>query len=143
MLNGGEGRTNTTLEDWYPQHSMDQLASTACVSMDMCPASINATPGNALVVREKIAYDRIHLATSLVEAVGKGRDQQKNAFVKGRVEDLRGTKYDSLTNRANMFRHHHVRFKQLCASTLKKARAWAINEPAMKLWPYFSRTWAF
>ena len=63
--------------------------------------------------------------------------------MKDGVQDLKGTKYDGLTNRANMSRQQQLRFKQLRTRTLKTARAWAIKETAMKLWHYVSRTWAY
>ena len=57
-------------------------------------------------------------------------------------EDLKGTKFDWLTNLRNLSRKRQCAFKMLRASTLKTARAWAIKTLAMKLWHYVSRTWA-
>ena len=57
-------------------------------------------------------------------------------------EDLKGSKYDWLTNPDNMTRKQKDRFKALRDSTLKTARAWAIKELAMSLWHYVSKTWA-
>ena len=71
------------------------------------------------------------------------RRQENRALMKDGVEDLKGTKYDWLTNRANLSRQQQLRFKQLRTRTLKTARAWAIKETAMKLWHYVSRTWAY
>ena len=56
--------------------------------------------------------------------------------------DLKGTKYDWLSNPKNMTRRQKQRFKALRDSTLKTARAWAIKELAMSLWGYVSKTWA-
>ena len=57
-------------------------------------------------------------------------------------EDLKGTKYDWLTNLRNLSRKRQCEFKVLRESTLKTARAWALKDLAMRLWNYISRTWA-
>ena len=68
------------------------------------------------------------------------RRQVHNALISEGYEDLKGTKYDWLYNPQNMTRMQQQRFKALRDSTLKTARAWAIEELAMSLWYYLSKT---
>jgi len=65
-----------------------------------------------------------------------------SARLSARWEDLKGTRYNGLTNLRNLNRKRQCEFKVLRESTLKTARAWAIRDLAMKLWHYISRTWA-
>ena len=56
-------------------------------------------------------------------------------------KNLKGKKYDWLTNPANMSLRQTSGFQVLRDSTLKTAQAWAIKGMAMSLWHYVSRTW--
>jgi len=109
----------------------------------MWPAFINATLESLPKAEDKIAFDKFHVAKYLGEAVDKVRRQEHKALMKEGHEDLKGSKYDWLTNPQNMTRKQKRRFKALRDSTLKTARAWAIKELAMSLWHYGSKTWAY
>ncbi|MEJ1369652.1 MAG: transposase [Candidatus Sedimenticola sp. (ex Thyasira tokunagai)] len=95
-----------------------------------------------LAAEEKIAFDKLHVAKYLGEAVDKVRRQEHKALMAEGYEDLKGSKYDWLYNPHNMTHKQKLRFKVLRESTLKTARAWAIKELAMSLWHYVSKTWA-
>ncbi len=84
--------------------------------------------------KEKIAFDKFHVAKYLGEAVDKVRHQEHKALMSEGYEDLKGSRYNWLYNPANMTRKQKQRFKALSDSTLKTARAWAIKEMAMSLW---------
>ncbi len=119
---------------------LDQIES---VSMDMWPAYIQSTMVCVPGAKEKIAFDRFHVAKYLGAAVDKVRCQENRELMKQGIEDLKGTKYDWLTNLVNMSERQKERFRTLRKSTLRTARAWAIMETAQKLWHYISRTWAY
>ena len=89
-----------------------------------------------------IAFDNSDVAKYLGEAVDKVRREEHRKLMKAGKADLKGTKYDWLSNPKNMTRRQKQRFKALRDSTLKTARAWAIKELAMSLWGYVSKTWA-
>ena len=110
--------------------------------MDMWPAFINATLERVPGAESKIAFDKFHVAKYLGEAVDKVRREEHRKLMKAGKADLKGTKYDWLSNPKNMTRRQKQRFKALRDSTLKTARAWAIKELAMSLWGYVSKTWA-
>ena len=142
VLHVGSDRKKAGLKEWYeslPEHHLQAIES---VSMDMWPAFINATLESIPGAEEKIAFDKFHVAKYLGEAVDKVRRQEHKALMAEGREDLKGSKYDWLYNRANMSPDKRENFMALRQSTLKTARAWAIKELAMSLWGYVSRTWA-
>lgn len=110
--------------------------------MDMWPAYIKSTLANIPDARNKIAFDKFHIAQYLGDAIDKVRKQEHKALMKDGYDDLKGSKYDWLTNLSNLSRQRQCTFKVLRESTLKTARAWAIRTLAMTLWDYVSRTWA-
>lgn len=138
----GEDRKKATLKAWYESLTDEQREAIASISMDMWPAFINATLESLPDADKKIAFDKFHVAKYLGEAVDKVRRQEHKALMAEGYEDLKGSKYDWLTNSKNMTRQQKQGFKALRDSTLKTARAWAIKEFAMSLWHYVSKTWA-
>ncbi len=142
VLHVGSDRKKETLKAWYEGLTEEQREAIDSVSMDMWPAFINATLESIPDAKEKIAFDKFHVAKYLGEAVDKVRRQEHKALMADGYDDLKGSKYDWLYNPANMTYQQKKRFKALRDSTLKTARAWAIKELAMSLWHYVSKTWA-
>lgn len=138
----GDDRKKATLKSWYEELTDEQREAIESVSMDMWPAFINATLESLPGAKEKIAFDKFHVAKYLGEAVDKVRRQEHKSLMAEGYEDLKGSKYDWLYNPKNMTHKQKIRFKALRDSTLKTARAWAIKELAMSLWHYVSKTWA-
>lgn len=142
VLHVSNERKKASLESYYDTLSDAQKAGIESVSMDMWPAYIKATLENIPNADRKIAFDKFHVAKYLGEAVDKVRQQEHKALMSEGWEDLKGSKYDWLTNVGNLSRKRQRSFKLLRESTLKTARAWAIKDLAMRLWNYVSRTWA-
>lgn len=142
VLHVGKDRKKATLKAWYESLTEEQQEAIESVSMDMWPAFINATLESIPGAKEKIAFDKFHVAKYLGEAVDKVRRQEHKALMAEGYEDLKGSKYDWLYNPENMTSKQQKRFKALRDSTLKTARAWAIKELAMSRWHYVSKTWA-
>ncbi len=142
VLYVADERKTASLESYYETLTDEQKKGIESVTMDMWPAYINATLDNIPGAERKIAFDKFHVAQYLGNAVDKVRKQEHKALMAEGWEDLKGTKYDWLTNRGNMSRKRQREFKALRESSLKTARAWAIKDLAMKLWHYVSHTWA-
>lgn len=142
VLHVGVDRKKETLKAWYDSLSEAQRAAIESVSMDMWPAFINATLESIPGAKEKIAFDKFHVAKYLGDAVDKVRRQEHKALMAEGYDDLKGSKFDWLYNPKNMTHKQKKRFKALRDSTLKTARAWAIKDLAMSLWRYVSKTWA-
>lgn len=142
VLYVGEDRKKNTLKSWYSSLTEEQRTAIKSVSMDMWPAFINASLESLPDAKEKIAFDKFHIAKYLGEAVDKVRREEHKALMAEGCNDLKGSKYSWLYNPENMSRKQKLRFSALRDSTLKTARAWSIKELAMSLWGYVSKTWA-
>ena len=138
----GDGRRKGTRSGWYKGLSEEQLGSVESVSMDMWPASINATLKHVPGAGDKIAFDKFHVRKKMKEAVAKVRRLEHKALFKEGRNDLKGTRFDGLTHHANMPEGQRRRFRQLRNSSLKTARAWASKELGMSLWKYVCRGWS-
>jgi len=142
VLHVGQNRKKDSLKSWYEELTDEQREAIESVAMDMWPAFINATLESLPGAKDKIAFDKFHVAKYLGDAVDKVRRQEHKALMAEGYDDLKGSKHDWLYNPRNMTRKQKIRFKTLRESTLKTARAWAIKELAMSLWHYVSKTWA-
>lgn len=142
VLHVADDRKTESLSAYYAGLSDEQKTHIKAVAMDMWPAYISATETHIPQAREKIAFDKFHVAKYLGEAVDKVRQQEHRTLLAVGEECLKGSKYAWLTNPSNMTRAQQSRFRVLRDSSLKTARAWAIKEFAMSLWHYSSRTWA-
>ena len=134
VLHVNEGRTKSSLQAWYAGLTLAQLEQIESVSMDMWPAYIQSTLACVPGAKEKIAFDRFHVAKYLGEAVAKVRRQENRERMKQGMYDPKGTKYDWRTNPTNMSERQKERFQALRKSTLRTARAWVIKEVDQKLW---------
>jgi transposase len=142
VLHVAEDRKASSLTSYYDTLTDGQKAGLESIAMDMWPAYINATLEQIPEANDKIAFDKFHVAKYLGGAVDQVRKQEHKALMGAGCDDLKGTKYDWLTNLRNLSRSRQCTFKVLRASTLKTARAWAIKTLGMQLWHYISRTWA-
>ena len=142
VLHVGKDRKKGDLKAWYESLTLTQRTSIESISMDMWPAFIHATLEGIPEARNKIAFDKFHVAKYLGGAVDKVRRQEHKALMAEGYDDLKGSKYDWLYNPKNMTYKQKRRFAALRDSALKTARAWAIKELAMSLWHYVSKTWA-
>ena len=142
VLHVADERKTASLESYYETLTDEQKKGIESIAMDMWPAYIKATLENVPDAQSKIAFDKFHVAQYLGGAVDKVRKQEHKALMAEGWEDLKGSKYDWLTNLRSLNRKRQRRFKLLRESTLKTARAWAIKDLAMRLWHYVSRTWA-
>lgn len=142
VLHVGKDRKKGDLKAWYESLTLLQRTAIESISMDMWPAYINATLDSIPEAKNKIAFDKFHVAKYLGGAVDKVRRQEHKALMADGYDDLKGSKYHWLYNPKNMTYKQKRRFAALRNSALKTARAWAIKELAMSLWHYVSKTWA-
>ena len=142
VLHVSDDHTKASLESFYDGLDEMQKSAVESVAMDMWPAYINTTLAAIPDAREKIAFDKFHVAKYLGDAVDKVRQQEHRALLQAGDSTLTGSKYRWQTFPNNMDRGRWNSFKALRESTLKTARAWGIKQLAMSLWHYVSRTWA-
>ena len=138
-----EDRTKEHISSWLILQGTAQLSGIKSVSMDMWPAFINSFLEHVPEAKEKICFDRYHIASYFGNAVRKVRNQEHKKLIhEDGVSALKGTTYDWLRTSANIDNRTRPDFIKLSQQSLKTARAWAIKEQAGKLWKYISRIWA-
>lgn len=142
VLHVAQERNTESLKSYYATLDEGQKAAIESVAMDMWPAYIKATLADVPNAREKIAFDKFHVAKHLGDAVDKVRRSEHRQLLAAGDKTLKGTKFQWLTHPQNMAREQWLGFKLLRESALKTARAWALKETAMSLWHYISRGWA-
>lgn len=142
VLHVAQDRKTESLERYFATLNEAQKQAIKSVAMDMWPAFIKATLAAVPQAREKIAFDKFHVAKHLGDAVDKVRRREHRELLAVGDQTLKGTKFQWLTNPQNMSREKWMGFKLLRESALKTARAWAMKETAMSLWHYVSRGWA-
>lgn len=142
VVHVAEDRTKQSLKNYYETLSEEQKSAIQSVSMDMWPAYIGATVACVPGAKQKIAFDKFHVAKYLGEAVDRVRRGEHRALMGVGDETLKGSKYFWLRNPENMDPDKWIDFKTLRESALKTARAWSIKETAMGLWHYTRRGWA-
>lgn len=142
VLHVAEDRVASSLTGFFDQLDDEQREQIEAVCMDMWPAYIKATRAAIPDADQKIAFDRFHVAQYLGRGVDQVRRAEHRELSKAGDSLLKGTKYQWLTNPANMGWHQQRAFTSLRQSSLRTARAWAMKELASRLWDYKSRTWA-
>lgn len=142
VLYVADERTRASLSGFYDGLSEAQRLGIRSVAMDLWPAYISATEAALPQAREKIAFDKFHVAQYLGKAVDTVRRREHKALLREGDDRLKRSRYDWLRNPHNMSRAQWRHFSALRDSNLKTARAWAMKEFAMNLWHYQSRTWA-
>jgi transposase len=128
------------LTSYYDTLTEEQKAGLESVSMDMWPAYITATREPIPGAQSKIAFDQFHVAKYLGGAVDQVRKQEHQALMGEGGDDLKGTKYDWLTNLRNLSRKRQCTFKALRASALKphgrgQLKRWACSSGTMSVAP--------
>lgn len=135
-----DDRKSETLENWLRDRPAHHLASLETVSMDMWDPFIRAVSLCIPGAREKICFDRYHVAQHFGKALDKVRAQEHRWFLgAGGFSPLTGTKYDWQKNSGKTDNRSRRDFMALSRMNLKTARAWRIKESAAQLWHYIYR----
>ena len=88
-----DGRGRETLDTFFDSFSWEERAQVESVAMDMWPAYIASVGSKIPGARDKIAYDKFHVAQHLSQAVDKVRRQENQTLLAEGDEQLKGTKY--------------------------------------------------
>ena len=119
-----------------------QLSDIESVCMDMWAPYISSTQKHVPDAREKIAFDKFHVAKHLGDAVDKVRRSEQKELLKQGCDDLKGTRYLWLRKGENLSPKRWADLNALRSRALKTAQAWAVKEMVMSLWGYKTRGWA-
>jgi len=136
VLYVAEGREQSSLDGFWGTVSQEQKAGIAAVAIDMWDPYVESVRTHLVEAKQKIVFDKFHIAKHLGEAVDRVRRKEHKALKAEGDERLTGTKYDWLRNPVTMDREQKRDFAQLRQSQLKTARAWALKETGMALYNY-------
>ena len=131
-----DDRTQESLEVYYRQFDVEELAEVRAVAMDMWDPYISATHQYVPEAAEKIVFDRYHVTRLVTEAVDKIRRQEHKVLAAQKDERLKGTKYLWLANEENVPEWRREEFATLRRLNLRTGRAWAIKESLREFWNY-------
>jgi transposase len=124
----GEHRTTETLDEFWSALTAEQIDAVQAVAMDMWDPYVNSTLNHLPDARNKIVFDKFHIAKHLSEAVDLVR-RREHKQLKARGDDrLAGTRYDWLRHPGKMDPADRREFAALRDSNLKTAKAWALKE---------------
>ena len=84
--------------------------------------------------REKIAFDKFHVAMHLGTAVDRVRRQESRGLQERGDDTLKGTRHWWLYHPDRLPAKAAARFDQLVRKALKTSRAWMLKELAMEMW---------
>ena len=129
-------REQSSLDGFWSTITAEQRASIKAVALDMWDPYLASLQNHLPEAKEKIVFDKFHIARHLGEAVDQVRRREHRALKAEGDERLTGTKYDWLRNPTSMEGQQRREFAHLCRSELKTARAWALKETAMSLYYY-------
>lgn len=127
-------RTQDSLEGYWGQFSLEELAATKAIAMDMWDPYISATRELVPDADQKIVFDRFHVSRYVNDAVDKVRRQEHKVLRAQGDETLKGTKHLWLMNTVPDWRQEE--FAEIRKLNLKTGRAWAIKESMRRFWDY-------
>ena len=141
VLYVADGRKAKCLDSFFESLTNEQKEQIKIISMDMWEAYIKAVGKHIPDADMKIAFDKFHVAKYLCDAVNKVRKKEHSLLMSQGREDLKGTKYNWLTNPSNMSHEKWEEFSDLRNSNLRTAKAWSMKETAMQIWEYVRRSY--
>ncbi|MDF1562394.1 MAG: ISL3 family transposase [Deltaproteobacteria bacterium] len=143
VVHVADGRGRDALDVFCEQFDEEALAKVEVVAMDMHAPYIRSTEDHVPGAKEKIAFDKFHVAKHLGDAVDKVRRKEHRELMAWGDDTLKGTRYDWLKHPKNVSDEAWKGyFAELRQTTLRTARAWGYKEWGMSLWDYQSRGWA-
>lgn len=137
-----DDRTQKTLENWLESRGKNALGRIEFVAIDMWQAYIQAIQKVIPKAKEKMVFDRFHVALHIGNAVNHVRRQEHLAFGANGESPLTRSKYLFLRGEEMLSSEQAARLEHLCRCARKTARAWTLKELARYLWSYNVRGWA-
>jgi transposase len=134
VLYVADDRGQEALDGFWGQLSEAKRAEIEAVAMDMWEPYIKSVLANLPGAKEKIVFDKFHVAQHLGKAVDKVRRQEYRELHAAGDDVLKGTRYLWLENPTGRSRVETLEFNQLREQVNRTSRAWALKETAMGLW---------
>jgi transposase len=137
-----EGREQASLAAYFGSRTPKQLNAIKAMAMDMWEPYVQAALEAVPLASSKIVFDRFHIMKHMTEAVDVVRRRENRSLIADGDERLKRTKYLWIASRENVPPKRRAELRELRATDLKTARAWAIKENLRHLWSYQVEGWA-
>ena len=136
VLDVQEGKGKEGLSLYFKGLSLLTRTNIKTISMDLSPAFRAVALEYIPDAKNKICFDKFHIAQDLNKAVDAVRKNEiKNIDNKWR-QPLHLSRFAWLRNEKTLTVKHEEKSNSLLTVAVKTARAWAIRQYAMSLWNY-------
>jgi transposase len=129
-----EGRDQETLDAFWHSLTDEQLAGIESVAMDMSEAYTNSVFLHVPGGRQKLVYDRYHVAQQMNKAVDEVRRSEQAAMATEEAKTMKGSRYWWLYHPKHLPRKVKSRFRRLQDIAHKTAKAWEFKELLREFW---------
>lgn len=131
----GRGRKREALDPFWRGLSAAQLGGIEGIAMDMWQPFYESAILHVPGAKQKIVFDRFHIAKYLADAVDATRKLVLRELG-GDAASLKGSKYDWLRNPRNMDHSDKIALARLRGEYDKLGRAWTLKELFSGFWEY-------
>jgi len=131
-----DGRSKESLGTFYKGLSWTKRSRIRSISMDMSTAYIHSTLEHVPDAKEKICFDKFHVAQDLNKAVDSVRKGEVHKVDKEWRRPLYLSRFLWMRNQDNLTAEHQEKLSNLKTVAARTARAWAIRQYAMTLWGF-------
>ena len=136
-------RKKESLKRYFDTLSDQEKKRLQVISMDMSPTYVAVTLEEIPDAKEKIAFDRFHVAQMInrvVDKVRKSESVELHSVLK--EQGLTGSRFLWLKGSDKLGKTQKKKLKKLCKLSNRTGRAWLLKEYAKTLWDYSVRGWA-
>jgi transposase len=130
----GQGKDQATLDAFWKDLTDEQLAGIESIAMDMSEAFTNSVLLHVPGGRQKLVYDRYHVAQQMNQAVDEVRRQEQAGMAKETSKAMKGSRYWWLYRPDHLPHQLKRRFRQLKDIARKTAKAWEFKELLRAFW---------
>src|SRR5688572_13750805 len=141
VLHVADDRTAETLASYFEGLTIDERLAIEAIAMDMWDPYRRTVRDYVPDGDAKIVFDKFHVMRHVTEAMDQVRRREQRELRARGDRRLTGTKFLWLkthVGRRDFTADARRQFRQLRASTLKSARAWAMKEAFRHIWDYRS-----
>jgi transposase len=136
----GLGRDQAALDTFWETLNDDQLQGIESIAMDMWEPYANSVLQHVPGGRQKLVYDRYHVAQQMNKAVDEVRRQEQAGMLGEEAKAMKGTRFWWLSRPDHLPRSLKRRFACVQAVARKTAKAWEFKELLRAFWDCPDRT---
>jgi transposase len=129
-----EGKDQATLDAFWKGLTDEQLTGIESVAMDMSEGYTNSVLLHVPGGRQKLVYDRYHVAQQMNHAVDEVRRQEQAGMAQEALKAMKGSRYWWLYKPDHLPGRLKRRFRQLKDIARKTAKAWEFKELLRAFW---------